>query len=297
MHKFLRAAGFSNLDTERNVYDFIRAAVLSAENITDRTALPGGCGLTEFRLMAAPEVGLCVGIMDYGNGENRLDYYYPFYNREKTSSMEICSVERYTEREHYAGLIDEYKIGLSLIFFVTNPVAYRKLPDQDLQWDFRGTSLTAFCNEGTVILPLEKTEADEEGMKNIRREQESLMEAARNGDEEAIETLTETDMNMFHQLTKRIEHEDLYSVVEQSLMPSGIECDQYSIIGEITAVDETENRFSKEELWLLSLICNEVDFSVCIRKKDLVGEPAVGRRFKGKIWMQGRVDFGNPVRE
>lgn len=297
MHKYLQAAGFSKLENERQIYDFIKHEVMRPEHLRDRASLAGGCSLLEYRYPVSPELGLCVGILDYGTGEGRVDYYYPYFDSEEISSNEICSVERYTERENYAGLIDEYKIGLSLIFFVTNPLAYRKLPDREIQFDFRGTSLTAFCNQATVILPVMKTEADLEGMKDSRREQETLIEAARNGDEEAIETLTATDMDMYHQISKRIENEDLYSVVEQSLMPSGIECDQYSIIAEITAVDETENSWSQEPIWLLGLSCNEVEFSAAVRKADLTGEPAVGRRLKGKIWLQGTVNFDRPVQE
>ena len=32
-------------------------------------------------------------------------------------------------------------------------------------------------------------------------------------------------------------------------------------------------------------------FDVCINSEDLMGEPAVGRRFKGVIWMQGNINY------
>ena len=28
---------------------------------------------------------------------------------------------------------------------------------------------------------------------------------------------------------------------------------------------------------------------VCINEKDLLGEPAIGRRFRGNVWMQGNL--------
>ena len=52
-----------------------------------------------------------------------------------------------------------------------------------------------------------------------------------------------------------------------------------------------EVTFTKEEIYQLHLECNDLLFSVCINSKDLLGEPAVGRRFKGQIWMQGRLNF------
>jgi len=30
---------------------------------------------------------------------------------------------------------------------------------------------------------------------------------------------------------------------------------------------------------------------IAVNSMDLIGEPAVGRRFKGQIWMQGNVAF------
>jgi hypothetical protein len=41
----------------------------------------------------------------------------------------------------------------------------------------------------------------------------------------------------------------------------------------------------------MEIMCNDILFSVCINQKDLLGEPEVGRRFKGNIWMQGSVKY------
>ena len=74
-------------------------------------------------------------------------------------------------------------------------------------------------------------------------------------------------------------------------MPCGVECDQYSVIGNILDVEVKQNRITKEDVYCLKLDCNDVTFTVAINKKDLLGEPRVGRRFKGQIWMQGTLDF------
>ena len=41
----------------------------------------------------------------------------------------------------------------------------------------------------------------------------------------------------------------------------------------------------------MTLNCNELSFDVCINVKDLFGEPKVGRRFKGVVWLQGAVNY------
>ena len=99
-------------------------------------------------------------------------------------------------------------------------------------------------------------------------------------------------MEIYQEISERIETEDLYSVVEQSFMPCGIECDQYSIIGEILEAEETENSFTGERLSLMKVSSNGVDFRLCMRRSDLLGEPMKGRRIKCKIWMQGSVNVG-----
>ena len=44
-----------------------------------------------------------------------------------------------------------------------------------------------------------------------------------------------------------------------------------------------------EKMYAMEIECNDLHFRVTINEKDLLGEPAVGRRFKGNIWMQGTV--------
>ena len=81
--------------------------------------------------------------------------------------------------------------------------------------------------------------------------------------------------------------QDIYSVVETCFMPFGVECDQYSIVGEITEVEECRNDWTGELVYSMTVSCNGLNFQVCINEADLVGIPAPGRRFKGVVWMQG----------
>ena len=83
----------------------------------------------------------------------------------------------------------------------------------------------------------------------------------------------------------------MYSIIDSCFMPCGVECDQYSVIGEITEIVEKKNQITGEEVYDLKLECSDIVFHVGIAKQDLTGEPAVGRRFKGQIWMQGNVVF------
>lgn len=48
---------------------------------------------------------------------------------------------------------------------------------------------------------------------------------------------------------------------------------------------------TNEEVYELRISCNDLEIDVCINTNDLMGEPEVGRRFKGVIWLQGSIHF------
>ena len=102
-------------------------------------------------------------------------------------------------------------------------------------------------------------------------------------------------MDVYTSISKKIHQTDVFSLVDTYFMPYGVECDQYSILGEIMEVREETNTFSKENVYILTIECNELIFEICINKEDLLGEPAVGRRFKGVIWLQGKINFPDEI--
>ena len=131
----------------------------------------------------------------------------------------------------------------------------------------------------------------------VKQEQENsknrknLLNAARQGDPGAIETLTLDDMDIYSKVSRRLITEDVFSIVDTYFMPYGVECDVYSIMGEILAVRERENVLTKEVIYQMKLDVNELQFDICVPKSKVLGEPEIGRRFKGKIWLQGYINF------
>ena len=206
--------------------------------------------------------------------------------------MEDVSVERHAARDSYAGICDDVRLGMSLIFYLQNKIPYisaqvsGKLP-------IKGTTLTlaGLSIKGMIIMPSGASAKKDINEDNSRVERIRLMQKARGGDEEAIEELTMKDMDLFSEVSRRIAKEDLYSIVSTSLMPYGVECDQYNIIGEIIKVRRILNNISKEEVYVLTLFVNDLTFDVAINIMDLLGEPKPGRRFKGIVWLQGRINY------
>ena len=61
---------------------------------------------------------------------------------------------------------------------------------------------------------------------------------AKNGDMDAIESLTLEDIDLYSIISRRAMTEDIYSIVDTSFMPYGVESDQYSIIGHIQGIQK-----------------------------------------------------------
>lgn len=290
MHLYLSSVGFSEYKKKRDIEKLLKELEQMASS-RRRIQIDTDENLCEIRAEVAPGFGIVmVGETDE-QGNFRREYYYPYINSEEISSEASCSIQRHSEKETYAGLLDEFRVGISLIFYLENGFEYRERKLDRASRKSKCVRLGGLCTGGKILLPLHKTKRQIEMAKVSSKQRCSLMEAAKNGDESAMESLTMEDMDLYSQISRRVMKEDIYSIVDSSFMPCGIECDLYSVIGDIIKIEEKENRVSKEEIYDLTLNCNDLIFHVGIAKKDLLGEPKVGRRFKGQIWMQGVVEF------
>ena len=184
-------------------------------------------------------------------------------------------------------------MGVTIIFYVQNVVDY--LSERHLnQLSFHIASIrfSGLSIDGRILLPVAKRMTEEENSEAILQ-RTRLLKAAREGDEEAIENLTLEDMDTYSMISRRIADEDVFSIVSTYFMPYGVECDHYNVLGEILKYELVENSLTKEKVYILTIESHDLIFEVCINQKDLLGEPAVGRRFKGIIWLQGNVSFQN----
>ena len=291
MHKFMRAIGFSKLNDRHEQQKLITDIILNA---THRTYTSNGeeTILAEFCEDFAKDLGIAVcGEFDE-NDKFTYDYFYPYLRGTGISSCEDVSVERHADKESYAGVCDDIKVGVSLIFYLQNMVPYVKAMYEN-RLPIRGTTLTlsGLSLKGNIILPISKNEKQKQKVQRASLNRNQLIDAARKGDEDAIESLTLEDMDTYTAISKKILTEDVFSLVDTYFMPYGVECDQYSIMGEILDISLRENKITKEEIYVMRLNCNDLQFDVCINKQDLYGEPQVGRRFKGIVWMQGFINY------
>ena len=75
------------------------------------------------------------------------------------------------------------------------------------------------------------------------------MRAAKSGDTDALETLALEDIDMANSVARRTYTEDVLSIVDTSLIPYGVECEHYAILGTIRSVKIIKNTVTNELLY------------------------------------------------
>ncbi len=290
-HAFLRAVGFKTPPGRKELKSLFTQAVRKPKRRQYGTEEDGTIA-ADFSLELGKRIGITVcGTFDSDDGDSFIpDFFYPYLESTVVSTTEEVSAESHSFHRSFAGVCDDLRLGVSLIFYLQDRIPILGLKSMEKEFPKNApVRLSALAKEGSILMPIFK----DQSMKNRSEEkshQEKLI-AARNGDEDAIEDLTIEDMDTYTAIAKKLKTEDVYTIVDNYFMPYGVECDQYSILGEIAAVEETRNRLTGETVYLMRLSCNDMEFDLCICREDLYGDPAPGRRFKGTVWMQGSVEI------
>lgn len=289
MHTYLRSVGFSKLKKKAELDKILQDVI---DNYDEKTVVEDeehhlfGCMSKDF--------GCNIGITVFGEYDDednfQMEYYFPYMRGTGITSDEELVIERHASTQSYAGACEDARLCVTLIFYLSNPGEYmnelmkRQNPEKQAT-----LTVSALAREGKILFPVKKVQASEGRLNNSERTK--LISAAKNGNEEAIDSLTMDDLDIYAMISRRIQHEDVFSIVETYFMPYGAECDQYNLLGEIQECSEITNIITGEKMYQMNIQCNELVFDVCINQDDLLGVPEPGRRFKGLVWLQGIVNF------
>lgn len=292
MHEYLRAVGFSRVENKEQLKYLLDMVEDSYQS--EKTALSeNGNDFSERKKEFAPRMGLILRGEYDEKGDYQREYYFPYFQGSQEKAYENISIERHAEKESYAGVCEDLSMGVTIIFYVQNVVDYLSERHLNrLSSCTAGVRFSGLSIDGRILLPVAKRMTEEENSEAILQ-RTRLLKAAREGDEEAIENLTLEDMDTYSMISRRIADEDVFSIVSTYFMPYGVECDHYNVLGEILKYEMVENSLTRERVYILTIESHDLIFEVCINQKDLLGEPAVGRRFKGIVWLQGNVSFQN----
>lgn len=293
MHNYLRAIGFSKLKNKSDQNKLISAALNDSKEKKE-IEIGSNTKLVQINRNYGNGIGLSI-VGEYDKeGLFNIDHSFPYCTGMYTSSQSDIQIEGHVDKEAYSVVADDFNPGITIIFHLQNIIDYVKttwsndffrVPDKV---KFGALSINGRILFGVhlehVILPYEKHPISD-------KERRRLVTKAKQGEEGAYEDLTMYDMNAYTLMRKRMKDEDVLTIVETYFMPYGINNELYSILGIITDIQKITNDFSDEIVYNLSVFCNDIKLNVAINSYDLQGEPAIGRRFKGIIWLQGQIDF------
>lgn len=306
MNLYIGAIGFSGMDS-RQESKFIRTAV---KQCTEQGLVLKND--TFNRGIIVVRISDSTGIYIYGRYEGKrfiYEYHYPFVMGNRYTEDDELLVERHVDKESYSVICDEARTGVTLIFYLQNVFDYmnyvcgqKNFKKEDFNTDRRNAAakvpikgyrivLSALSLGGMILLPVYKPEKLSKRELDALERRKKLIAAAKDGDEDAIEHLTIEDIDTYTRISHRVLNEDVFSIVDSTFMPCGVECDQYSVIGEIIELSEETNIYTGEKIYIMTLECNNMVFTMAINSGNLLGEPAVGRRFKGQVWLQGSIKF------
>ena len=287
----MRAIGFAGLKSRRDEDWLMKKITREFTTETRFTSIDG-----EEQVALDVNIAKGLGVTLRGSwredGSFRQEFYYPWLRGRNTSTTVPCQVERHMEKAGFSGFLEDVKLGFMLIFFIENGIQYeRRAGNAEIAVQTGGVKLSGLSVNGCVMLPLHKTVDQVEIARAFSQAKIELIEAAKRGDEEAMETLTIGEYNEAALIAERVMTEDVYSVIDTTFMPCGVESDHYSVLGTILETQKVQNRWTGETVHVLTVDCNDIIFDVAINDADLAGIPEIGRRFKGEIWLQGRLEM------
>lgn len=291
MHSYLRAVGFSKYKNRRQL-EQLYLNIMRSANRKMITTISVDTSLIQFEKDFGPGFGLSlIGEYDI-EGNVSIEHCFPYLRTENNyfCKYEHISIDKQTDKESYAGTVDDYRLGMSIIFYIVNIADYAKS-----KWlnysnrNFTEVKFSALSTSGTILLGSGINSKQRSYAYFEKLDRDNLLLSAKKGDEEAMEKITFDEIETYNSIAERVQEEDILSIVDTSFMPCGVECDHYLIIGDIGTVEEVTNTYSQEKMYLLGISANNLIFKVLINQDDLQGEPMVGRRFRGEIWLQGTV--------
>ena len=214
----MRAIGFSEYTDRKKLKELLTDVIMNSDHraytMNQEGILLGEFSKNHTHTKGTAESGT-FGVAVCGEFDDNdkfiYEYYFPYLTGSGITSYEDVSVERHADKDSYAGICDDIKVGISLIFYLRNRIPYIKAQSTG-KLPIRGTTLTlsGLSLKGSILLPIKKDEEQVLRVKKDSANRNKLLAAARQGDEDAIETLTLEDMDMYTTISRKIQKNDIY---------------------------------------------------------------------------------------
>lgn len=289
MNRYLRAIGFLDNFNREKYERIVEDIMFSPDNIVNTHILSDKSVIVDKIFETGDKKGICVRVIKDKKGNMYRESVFPYYKTENYEFHEDVSFEKKITGEEFLGVYEDLKLGENIFFTVLNAGEVYRIKSSNT--NVCSISISALSIAGNVILPIKKNEQEKEDVINFNNNRVNLLNKANDGDQNAFATIRRDDILTNVTVSEQIfvQEMDIYTVVDSSFIPCGAECDLYSILGEIVGVSKEKNRISDESIYNLDILVKGVILKVCINEADLLGEPQVGFRFKGTVWLQGNI--------
>ncbi len=289
MHTFLRAIGFSKYKSRKQLEKVYRA-ILNSPNRKVVTSVSVDTSLIQFEKDFGDSMGLClIGEYDINNALS-IEHCFPYVKGSHYMHFDRVIINKKSDTEAYIAACDDYFLDEPVVFYLQNISDYAKS-----KWfnysnrDFTDVKFSALSVDGTIILGVDNAIKQPSYGTQVKNLSNNFTKTPDLDDIETLETLAFKQLEISSVIANRVRNEDIFSIVDTSLIPSGFEFDHYMVVGTILSFTEVTNHFTGELVYQLLVEANDFLIDICINDADLEGEPKVGRRFRGEIWLQGHV--------
>lgn len=256
-----------------------------------------------------PGTGLIVrGVKDQGKHRTTVKRYYPVHVSKNVTLCGLLVIRPgMIDEEEYTGEVFSPISQNIMTFFIQNRFIDSKETTY-FRHNLYSVRLSGMAKTGKIILPSTEAAYKKE---LVARETQAGTDGNSFSSQEMFKNKRGTDSklemvqydkrvkNTEEKYRERIKTENAYSVIDTMLNSLVGEFDTYyqenayEIIGKILEINEQENSITGEQVYIFRVSCTEFDYNIdiCINKNKLVGEPEIGRRFVGKISLQGWIDW------
>ena len=125
-HKFLRSIGFSGVHTRKDIKKILKLAVISPTE-KQYVTLPDDSIAVEYRKDFSDSFGIAVCGEFSEEADFDYEFYYPYFRGQYVSTTTEIELERLAENETFAGVFDDTRVGISIIFRLLNRLDYLKI--------------------------------------------------------------------------------------------------------------------------------------------------------------------------
>lgn len=297
MHAYMRAIGLGDDRLNENDIDLICDSIYDEyDHMESVRENDKKVTFLELSKEFGKGIGLKVLGKQDGLGFHRTSYF-PYVKSPEEGSEGSVGIQRKSNGDSFIGVCNDGRIGAPLIFSLQNPGTYMRGRKEDPESQYRvTTTFSGLALEGMIILPARtKAQRASASMSDWKVQRADTVELAKMGDDKALQMLSLQNLDLYAMVQDRISQgDDIFTIVDTYFIPYGMESDQYHILANIDRVSLVCNTITRQMVWKMDIECNGLKMSLCINEQNLMGYPSAGMRFKGDIWLQGKINFMLP---